>query len=224
MKRLTKGEQTKKEILERANAFFNRHGVDHTIVHISKAIGMSKSRITNYFPKKDYLVLTLMGNYETKMAAILTKHGYDSGLPDFGKFIPMMTDIMKLMFQYRAVISYALVNPAMNGEIYQQIKKSYANNKNRIHRRLEDFAYYNLVKKDVLEPETFEEYFFQYMCMSSNWIISYNLLDDGKDIDTLIPRYLRAILCCLKPHLTAKGNENLKSALLELEGLPTPKQ
>ena len=223
MKKLTKGEKTQKEILERANEFFNGHGVDHTIVHISRAIGMSKSRITNYFPKKDYLVLTLMGNYETKMAEILYKHSYDTGMSDFGKFIPMMAELMKLMFQYRAVISYALINPTMDGEIYQHIKKSYANNKNRIRRRLEDFAYYDLVKKDVLEPETFEEYFFQYMCMSSNWIISYNLLDDGKDIDTLIPRYLRAVLCCLKPHLTAKGLENLKSALMELDGLPTPK-
>jgi hypothetical protein len=93
---------------------------------------------------------------------------------------------------------------------------NYRKNKERVRKRLEDFAANGLVTPKLLEPETFEEYFFQYMCMSSNWIISYNLLDDDKDFHTLKPRYLRSILCCLGPHLTQKGKENLETALLAL--------
>lgn len=222
MDKLTKGEKTQSEILERVNAFFNQNGVGHTIARISVAIGMNKSRITNYFPKKEHLVLSLLENYESQMAALFARHQYDEGIFDFNAFIPLLSDAMELMFHYRGAISYGLTNhQAMDDGISRHIRASYASNKERVRNRLELFVRNGLVKRHLLDPTHFETYFFQYMCMSSNWIITHNLLYADQAFEAVKPRYLRAILCCLQPYLTEKGRENLETALPAYEELPT---
>jgi hypothetical protein len=70
------------------------------------------------------------------------------------------------------------------------------------------------------EPQRFEQYFFQYACMTSNWIISFNLFDSHKTLENVKTRYIRSILCCLKPNLTDEGRENMGTAFLELEQIP----
>ena len=79
-------------------------------------------------------------------------------------------------------------------------------------------AFYN---EQGPEPEKFEQYFFQYACITSNWIISYNLRDSHKTLENVKTRYIRSILCCLKPYLTDKGCKNMETALMELEQIGT---
>lgn len=216
MKQPTKGERTKSEILERVNAFFNIHGLDHTIAELAEHIGMGKSSITNYFPRKELLIINLLRQHEQQLDALVSKYQPGEKIYDFGNFIPFLSDVMDLMFRYRGVIAYAMVNPGISDEILPHIRRNYAQNKERIRMRLEKFNLNGLVTSDLLDPETFEEYFFQYACMSSNWIISHNLLNPEKNLETVKLRYMRSILCCLKPYLTEKGAENLENAMNEL--------
>ena len=216
MKQPTKGEQTKSEILERVNAFFNLQGLDHTIADIAEHISMGKSRITNYFPRKELLIISLLRQHEDHLDALVSQYQPGEKMIDFGNFIPFLSDVMELMFRYRGVIAYAMVNPGIGDEILLHIRRNYAQNKARIRKRLEKFEQNGLITPDLLDPETFEEYFFQYACMSSNWVISHNLLNPEKNLETVKLRYMRSILCCLKPYLTEKGGENLENALSEL--------
>jgi AcrR family transcriptional regulator len=215
MKQPTKGEQTKSEILERVNAFFNKQGVDHTIAEIAEHIGMGKSRITNYFPRKELLVISLLRQHEQHLDALVSKYQPGEKMYDFGNFIPFLSDVMELMFRYRGVIAYSMINTGIDDEILLHIKRNYARNKKRIRKRLEKFDQNGLIIPELLDPEPFEEYFFQYACMSSNWIISHNLLNPEKNLEKIKLRYMRSILCCLKPYLTEKGRENLENALNE---------
>ena len=217
MKQPTKGEQTKSEILERVNVFFNEQGVDHTITEIAEHIGMGKSRITNYFPKKELIIVGLLRQHEKHLADLNSKHQPYERIYDFGNFIPFLSDTMELMFQYRGVVAYAMINPGMDRDIFQHIRLNYKENKKRIRRRVENFVNNGLIQSELLDHEPFEAYFFQYVCISSNWIITHNLLDPDKTLKSLKPRYLNSILCCLKPYLTEKGRENLEATLLELD-------
>lgn len=220
-KQLTKGEQTRTKILERVNTFYNEQGVDHTIARIAEETGMGKSRMTNYFPKKEHLIFSLLVQYEKLLASLMSKHQYDKGISDFQQFIPLMSDIIDLMFKYRGVISYAMVNPGMDHEIFKHLKENYADNKDRIRNRLNNFIRHGLIRKDLLDPDTFEDYYFQYMCISSSWIISHNLLEAEKPLETVRPRYIRSIMCCMKPYLTEKGRANMEAALDKLNQIQT---
>mgnify|MGYP001031071001 CR=1 FL=1 len=221
MKKRTKGEQTRSEILEKVNTFYNEQGLDHTLAEMASHIGMGKSRITNYFPKKELLIITLLQQHEEQLAVLVSKHHPYKKSYDFKNYIPFLAEVMELMFHHRGVIAYVMINAGMDDEILRHIQLNYARNKKRIRKRLENFEKNGLIKSTLLEPENFESYFFQYVCMSSNWIISYNLLDPDKTLGEVKGRYIRSILCCLHPYLTEKGHENLKTALMSLDGVRT---
>ena len=217
MKHPSKGEKTKSEILERVNTLFNEQGVNRTISEIASHIGMGKSRITNYFPRKELLIISLLRRHEQELALLVSKHQPDQKSFDLRNYVSFLSEVMELMFCHRGVIAYVMINPTMDEDIHKHIQINFARNKMRIRKRLENFEKNGLIRPTLLESEAFESYFFQYVCMSSNWIISHNLLDPDKTLEEVKTRYLRSILCCLQPYLTEKGEEKLKTVLRELD-------
>jgi len=213
MNTLTKGELTQLEILEKVNELFNRSGVDHTILEISDSIGMGKSRITNYFPKKEDLIIGLLRQYEKEMAVWVTNYLSSSEIQGFYQYLPYLAGIMKLMFRYRRVISYSLIHPGLESSVDHHIRLNYDKNKIQIRGRMETFIKNGLLKEKLLEPDTFEVFILQFLCVSSNWIVMFNLLEADKSFDSVKERYLRTILSCLYPYLTENGEEQMKAAI-----------
>lgn len=207
----SKGAHTRAQILERVNTLYNEKGVDHTLAHIAASIGMGKSLITNYFPRKELLIISLLRQHQEHLAALSATHYPGEKSRDFRNYIPYLSDTMELTFRYRGVIAYAMINPTLDPDIFEHIRKNYARNKERIRKRMEHFERNDLITPNLLDPETFEAYFFHYACMSSNWIISHNLLNPDKSLESVKPMYIRSILCCLKPYLTEKGGRQLET-------------
>ncbi len=214
----SKGARTREKILERVNTFYNEHGVDHTLAEMAAHIGLGKSLITNYFPRKEILIITLLRQHQEQLASLAAAHDPGEQSEDFHNFIPYLSDTMELTFRYRGVIAYAMLNPDLDPGIFEHISVNYARNKERIRLRMERFERNGLISPDLLDPDTFEAYFFNYACMSSNWTISHNLLYPGKTLDTVKPLYMKSILCCLKPYLTDKGKEQLETEWIKLPG------
>lgn len=215
MKQPTKGERTRQKILEKVNALFNGKGVDHTISQIAASIGMGKSRVTNYFPKKEHLVLGILKQYEEALSGVLAEHQAHEDFNGIRQYVNFLSDVMDLMFRYRGVIAHAMTNPAVNSLVGMHIEENYNRNREKLRQRLRSFAQNGLLEDRLLEPESFEVFSLQFLTLSSNWIISYSLMDPDKEYQTVKPRYLRSIVYCLKPYLTPKGLAELQSALGE---------
>jgi AcrR family transcriptional regulator len=213
MKHPTKGELTRQNILNKVNALFNGQGVDHTISQIAASIGMGKSRVTNYFPKKEHLVLGLLKQYEEELVGIFEHYQAHKDLTDIGQFVNYLSDIMDLMFRYRGVISHAMTNPAVKSMVGMHIEENYRRNKEKLRQRLNSFSKNGLVEGRILEPEYFEVFSVQFLTLASNWIISYTLMDPDKAYEAVKPVYLRSILYCLNPYLTEEGGSRMESAL-----------
>jgi AcrR family transcriptional regulator len=216
MKASTKGEITRQEILQKVNDLFNESGIDHTLVQISKSIGIGKSRITNYFPKKEDLIINLLREYEVEMADWVSNYQSKTGIRNFSEYIPYLAGIMELMFQYRRVISISLINSKPEGDVVHHMTSRYEMNKRQIRDRMEAFAKNGLIREELLEPERFEVFIFQFFCMTSNWIVMYNLLDADRDFKLVKVRYLKSILCCLDSYLTDKGRKDMANAFSTL--------
>jgi AcrR family transcriptional regulator len=212
MKASTKGEITRQEILQKVNDLFNQSGVEHTIVHISESIGIGKSRITNYFPKKEDLIINLLREYEAEMAEWVSNYMSKTEIRNFCEYVPYLVGIMELMFEYRRVISLSLINPKPGGDVIHHMRSNYDRNKRQIRGRMEVFARNGLLRKELLEPENFEVFIFQFFCMTSNWIVMYNVLDADIDFKLVKVRYLKSILCCLDSYLTEKGRKDMANA------------
>lgn len=215
MKHPTKGELTRQKILERVNSLFNGQGVDHTISQIATSISMGKSRVTNYFPKKEHLVLGLLKQYEGELVKVFEHHQAHKDFTEIGQFVNYLSDVMDLMFRYRGVIAHAMTNPAVNSMVGVHIEENYKRNREKLRQRLNSFSKNGLVEGRILEPEYFEVFSVQFLTLASNWIISYTLMDHDKAYDAVKPVYLRSILYCLKPYLTEEGRAEMESAFGE---------
>ena len=208
----TKGELTRQEILQKVNDLFNQSGIEHTIVQISKSIGIGKSRSTNYFPKKDDLIISLLREYEAEMADWVSNYTSKTEIRNFCEYVPYLVGIMELMFEYRRVISLSLINPKPDGDVIHHMRSRYEMNKRQIRDRLEVFARNGLIREELLKPENFEIFIFQFFCMTSNWIVMYNVLDGDIEFKLVKVRYLKSILCCFDSYLTDKGRKDMSNA------------
>jgi AcrR family transcriptional regulator len=215
MKHPSKGELTRQKILEKVNALFNGNGVDHTISQIAASIGMGKSRVTNYFPKKEHLVLALLKQYEGELVGVFEQHKAHKDFTDIRQFVNYLSDVMDLMFRYRGVIAHAMTNPAVNSMVGMHIGENYSRNREKLRQRLSTYSKNGLVEDRLLEPEIFEVFSVQFLTLASNWIISYTLMDPEKAYKAVKPVYLRSILYCLNPYLTEEGRTEMESVLVD---------
>lgn len=213
MKQLTKGEQTQQEILQRVNAYFNESGVDHTIAQIADHIGMGKSRVTNYFPRKELLLLALLKAYEKGLSQLIDMHQPDTKITDFRKFVSYLSDAMDLMYNYRGVIAHTMVNKNIDADLVKHLRDTYAKNRDRIYRRIENLVHGGHLSPGLLEPDAFEVFSLHYLGMNSTWIIRYDLMGSNASYKAAKPIFLKAIFCCLKPYLTPKGKQDLEASL-----------
>jgi len=122
------------------------------------------------------------------------------------------------MFRYRRVISYSLIHPGLERSVDHHIKLNYDKNKIQIRGRMETFIKNGLLKEKLLEPDIFEVFILQFLCVSSNWIVMFNLLEADNSFDTVKERYLQSLLSCLYPYLTEKGEKQMTTAINLFEG------
>jgi AcrR family transcriptional regulator len=212
MKILSKGEQTRIEILQKTNDFFNQYGINHTITEIAQQTGLGKSKITNYFPKKEALFIAILEEYNFKISEVVSYKQELGQKFNFLWYVDYLSDIMDLMYQYRVVINYSLIE-GQNLEMNHHIKDSYLNNKELLLKRVEYMESLGLIDSQLLNESEFRIFLLQYFSISSFWINIFQRMEIEKAYSEVKTEYLEAILACFKPYLTQKGKSELKLAL-----------
>ena len=97
MSKLSKGQLSRKKIINDAREVFNRKGSQITIQELALELGEGVSYITNHYRTKDHLIVAIAGEYEEKYYEILAKNGYDlSTMEKVARFVSAVMDL-----QYR---------------------------------------------------------------------------------------------------------------------------
>jgi AcrR family transcriptional regulator len=70
-----KGIEMRQNIVQEARRIFNKEGLHLTLDQIAQKLGITKGRITNYFPTKDKLFVALSQDYDLRFQELMVSFG-----------------------------------------------------------------------------------------------------------------------------------------------------
>lgn len=216
MAKYKKGIRSRELIIEQVNQLYNEKGINITLDELANEIGLSKGHITNYFPKKELLLLGIFRQYETRLGQFINSWKPNTQSQTFRGILDFYSCVMDLNFEYRFAIIYISMNPLNDESLILHIRETYEGNRKRINQRLEFLIKSGLIENRILEPEVFDAFFFQFVNLSTTWMVNFELYDKHKGYQAMKPVYLRGIMNCYSPYLTAKGREEMDAALAGL--------
>jgi AcrR family transcriptional regulator len=216
MEKYKKGIRTRNQIIEQVNQIFNERGLSPTLDDLANELGLTKGRITNYFPKKEKLLHAVVDHYEKKLQLLFDSYGPESQYLSLEGMTKFYSEIMDLNYEYRFAITFIAVNPLSDNELLYHIRDTYESKKKKLFERVKYLTETGQLNKELLQPEIFEVFCFQFINLSTTWVIHLELYDKALGYQHVKPVYLRGIMNCFFPYLTDKGRENMESALSSL--------
>lgn len=209
---VSKGEATRKNIVEQARVIFNEQGIGITLENIAREMGISKSRISNHFPTKDSLFMAILRDYEGELATCLVSL-YPTGFnTDFQAYVIGLGQIMDIQFKYRCGILYLnLLSPSQH-ELKQHVRENFERNTSAILGRLAGWVKDKILEERMLEEPAWSGFLFAYVNLLTQWVVHYDMYDSGKSYAECKQNYLRStIIHLFTPYLTAKGKKIFSS-------------
>lgn len=208
MKKIAKGDLTRKLIVETARQIFNEKGINLTIENLAMEMGIPKGRLTNHFSTKDKLFLAILSEYEEKLAdkiVELKDYYLSKSLADM---VLVISRVMDVQFEYRCAITFLTVLSPGQIELREQIQRGIRRNLSNIQLRLNEMVKNKLLIPEVLEDEKFKSFSFVYVNVLTQWVNYYDMYDANKEYTSVKPLYIRSILeHVYQPYLTQKGRK-----------------
>lgn len=208
---ISKGEATRKSIVEKARTIFNEKGIGITLEMIAAEIGMSKSRISNHFPTKDGLFIAILREYEVELAEVAGKQyarGFQESLQSFADGL---SEIMDVQFKYRCGIIYLNMLSPSQHELKMHIRENYARNLQSIRTRMQRMAELGIIDPAVFAEENWQGFVFVYVNLLTQWVIHYDMYDSDLSYQQAKSKYLHGIIHHIyPPYLTAAGKRALE--------------
>jgi hypothetical protein len=173
-------------------------------------------RITNYFPKKEKLLLGIVDHYEKKLEKLSGSKSLDSRNLSFQEMVKFYSEIMDLNYEYRFAISFLTINPLSDDELLHHIRYTFQSKKKRLFQRVSYLVETGSLDKKILTNDVFEVFCFQFMTLFTSWINNLELYDKAIGYQRVKPIYLKGIMHSYVPYLTEQGQEEMNSALAGL--------
>jgi AcrR family transcriptional regulator len=204
MLRYLKGEASRNQILADSRKLLNEKGLNQTMEVLAKEMGLSRGRITNYFPTKDTLLLSIMLEYEQQLDIILQSFDWGKG-PSLEKMLKVISIIMDVQYEYRCAIAYIATVSRYQPELQQHIERSFSNRIEEIKLLLGVLVDQEMLQPAVLQDPDFNMYCFQYTNLLTTWVISQQLYFASRPYPEMKPHYLKGVMALYIPYLTTKG-------------------
>lgn len=199
-----KGIEMRQNIIEEARRIFNKDGLHQTLDQIAEKLGITKGRITNYFPTKDNLFVALSQDYDLRFQELMTSFGGNQTI-SFEWLATVYSAIMDLQYEYRSTIIFAATTNSAQKEMHEQVTRSYKTNGQQVSQMLKVLVDAGLIKPELKEPEHFEVFCFQHVNLFTTWVISLEMYYNTSSFKKMKPVYLKGIFGCFYPYLTKKG-------------------
>jgi AcrR family transcriptional regulator len=218
MPKQSKGMATKQWILDEVSRLYNDEGLKLTLDQLARKLGLTKGRITNHFPKKEYLLLAIFQDFDHKANLIYQQYQNDEALLEFSGVLAYYSEIMDLQYRYRAAVAYLAVQPIGDPELQQHLAEQSRQNKAYLKERIAYQVRSGSIQEELLEPKTFEVFCFQLYNLFTSWVVSLQLYYKEQGYEQMKPIFLQGIMNCFVPYLTEKGKAELQEAFRQLLG------
>lgn len=212
MQSTKKGALTRITILEKAREIFNEKGIGLTIDQLAVEMNLTKSRITNHYPTKDSLFISIIAEYENQLTVYFQSFEWGKSGPDFPALKRLLLGAMEIQFAYRCSMSYSTTIMPTGNELAKKIEATAQGNKTQIRKRLSVMVEMGLLEKRLLEKVEFDIFIAGYLNLLTTWVITFELYQSNQKPTVIMEQYLQAIFRTYIPYLTRKGKTNYQSA------------
>lgn len=211
-KKLAKGELTRKSIIDTARKIFNEKGVTMTLDNLAKEMGMPKGRITNHFATKDKLFLSILDEYEMKLADMrvrMMEYYEGNSMLDI---VLLLDAAMDIQYEYRCAILFLAVLSPSQVELKNRILEGKKRNLATMKTRTGNMVKNGLLDKSILNDKEFSQLSFLYLNTLTQWVIYHDMYNSEMSYTAMKAIYLSGIATHVYgPFLTAKGKKQLNS-------------
>lgn len=205
MKKLSKGQITRNSIVEKSRFIFNEKGLDITLDVIAQEMGLTKGRITNHFPTKETLFQAITTYYEWQLGEYMRAFNISARGLSLETLAKLISGVMDIQYENRCVIGYLSNVTEEKKEIFHYIAENYKRNVQTIRARVTALVEAGILDPEILGQKVFPVFLFQYVTILTNWVISEQHYNVEAGYEKMKPVYLRGILQCYRPYLTAEG-------------------
>lgn len=204
MSKNPKGIESRNQILTDSRKLLNEKGLNQTMDMLAREMGLSRGRITNYFPTKESLLVNIMREYEHALGVLLQENEEDDQ-PGFLPQYRILSKIMDVQYEYRCAMAYLSVSGSFHPEIHQHVEISFLNRLEGIRMRLSAMVAMDLLIPAILKQPDLEIYCFQYTTLLTTWVVCQEMYYSRQGLEKMKPVYLRGALNLYLPYLTEKG-------------------
>jgi len=219
-----KGIKTRQRILEEVNALYNKEGLKLTLDDLARKLSLTKGRITNYFPKKERLLLAIFEEYERKANLLYAQYQNEEALLNFSGVLAYYDELLDLQYDYRFALAYLGVQPIADPDLQAHLTQRYRQNRYFLKERIDFQVRSGSLQKELLETEAFEVFCFQLYTLFTNWVVSLQLYYEEQGYEQMKPVFLRGIMQCFRPYLTEQGEAEIEQAFQGLDAHSGPTQ
>ncbi len=199
-----KGIKTRERLLKKIRETLNEDGMLLTFDQLSQKLGVSKGRITNYFPTKEQIFVALSEEYDQVFQGIVHEYEWDGDYSLF-KVAELFGKIMDHQYRYRCVIYYTVIAPPSELGFSTQLQKSYEENGKEVKTLVELLVSRGLLNAEILEAENYEIFLFQHLCLFTNWVMTIRTYQREMDYEREKQIYLNSLLMGYYPYFTPLG-------------------
>ncbi|WP_113921982.1 TetR/AcrR family transcriptional regulator [Cognataquiflexum aquatile] len=199
-----KGVEMRQTIIREARKVYNSYGLNLTLNQLAAILNLSKGRITNYFPTKEDLFVAISKDYDEQFANLFLNFD-ETESPSFERLYKICSVVMDLQYEYRSAIIFVSTTNSGQKEIHERVTESYKSNFEQVRWSVLPLIDAGLITSEILQPEKFEVFSFQYVSLFTTWVISLEIYHTTKPYAEMKPVYLKGILGCFFPYLTEKG-------------------
>ncbi len=196
-------------ILDQTREIMNKEGLLLTLDQLARKMNITKGRITNYFPTKDQLFVSLSEEYDVEFQRIIRDFDWKNDYSLF-QIARLFTQVMDNQYKYRSVIYYTVVAPVSELGFSTQLQKSYSENGKQILGMLQLMISAELLKPEILEPLTYEVFLFQNLSVFTNWVMTIRTFQRESNYEEEKRTFLLSILMCFYPYFTDLGKNQFE--------------
>lgn len=194
----------RQSIIQEARKIFNKEGLQLTLDQIAQKLGITKGRITNYFPNKDNLFVALSQDYDLRFQELMASFGESQEI-SFDWLATVYSAIMDLQYEHRSTIIFAATTSSGQKEMHEQVTHSYKTNSKQVSQMVNVLVDEGLIKPELQKPGNFDVFCFQHVNLFTTWVISKEIYYSTSSYKKMKPVYLKGIFGCYYPYLTTKG-------------------